>query len=656
MKNNDFEFIKNKFDADNITAPEGLSESAVKDMLDKADDKPVIKVRTNNKSTFFKAFIAVAACFAIVAVSISTVNYYNKWSVPLNAEPVQVEGIKTYKDYDELKNEIKEAEKEYGGILKNFGIISKSSAAVADGEISAESSDAANATGTGGKAESFASTNKQVDAVDEADIVKTDGKYIYYINDMRSRILIYSATDGKTELVSKIKSEDKHFSFSEMYIYGDKLIAVGSKTEYEEKESRDEDEEADGSDYDDGIYYDYYEGETYSYIYTYDITDRASPELVDTYEQSGYYNSSRMIGEYVYLISTYGRGYYYGYKNRDFIPCAGDGEEKEELAINDICGIEGAEYERYSVIGAVDVKSGKARKTKAVIGVNEQLYCNEKNLYLTGTYYKVDTEYTRIVKYSLDGTDIELKATGKAKGSVNDQFSMDEKDGNLRIALTDYRWGEGRDRNYLYVLDKKLEIIGQTEGFAKNEHIEAVRFIGDTAYVITFERTDPLFIIDLKNPKEPKITGEVKIDGFSSQLIPVDENTMLGIGFCTSEEEFGIVRDGLKLALFDISDKNEPKVLDEYEIKNADSAAQYSHKAITVNKDDGYFAIPFDSYSYDDYEDDYGFGALVIRADGGELSVKKHSTDEAVNRCTYIGNYLYALATDGGEVFSFEIQ
>ncbi|MBR6392049.1 MAG: beta-propeller domain-containing protein [Eubacterium sp.] len=650
---NDFDFIKEKFDSDNITAPESLSENAVMEKLNNAEEKPVIKVKSNNNRSFIKGFVACAACFAVVAVSLSAV-HFSKQPKVISPSPASNEGIVAYASYDELIETVKKAEKEnktyYGGFL------SKSKAA--DGEVAMESAaDSANTVGaTESAPESFASTNKQVEAVDEADIVKTDGKYIYYVNDSeRNRILIYSAKDGKTELVSKIVPDDYETYFSEIFISGDKLIAVGTRTVYE-KEGKSKREG-------DVIYYDGVERGAYAFVYTYDISNREKPELVDTYEQSGSYSSSRMIDSCVYLISNYGRWYYYGLKNSEFIPCAtGEDGKTDKLPIEDICGIDGTQATSYSVIGAVDTKSGKAaKKTKALLGVNNQIYCNEKNLYLTGTYYKNDTEYTRIVKYSVNGTNIELKATGKAKGSVNDQFSMDEKDGNLRIALTDYRWGDEKDRNYLYVLNKNLEIIGQTEGFARNEHIEAVRFIGDTAYVITFERTDPLFIIDLKNPKEPKITGEVKIDGFSSQLLPVDENTMLGIGFCTSEEEFGIVRDGVKLALFDISDKNEPKVLDEYELRNSDSEAQYNHKAITINPDSGYWAIPIESYySYEDedYADEYENGALEIRIKDGKLEVKNHKidADEYATRCTYIGSYLYVLTGESKNVYSFEIQ
>ncbi|MCR5207764.1 MAG: beta-propeller domain-containing protein [Eubacterium sp.] len=657
-KNDDFEFISQKFDNENITAPDSLSEDAVKEKLN-TESGNIIKVKT--KTPWYKTAVAIAACFAVVAVSVNVINYSKK-SAPVTPE-ANIGGIVEYKSYDELEKAIKEAQKEnetsYSYFFKNFGGIKKSMDS--DAALSAESAaDGASKSFNSDKSSSFATTNKQVDAVDEADIIKTDGKYIYYIgDDGRSVISIYSAEDGDTERVAEIEPEEaeKIFQFNEMYIYGDKLIAVGTRTEYRQEESETEDETADGSEVlDDGVYYNYYEGATYTFIYTYDLSDINNPKLVDKYEQSGNYVSSRMIDSCVYLISGYGRYYYYGVKE-SYIPCAtGEDGKTDKLPINDICGIEGAKSDYYTLIGAVDLDEKKnAKETKAVLGVNNEVYCNEKNLYLTGTNYSDDTEYTRIVKYSLNKTKIKLEATGRAKGSVNDQFSMDEKDGNLRIALTDYRWGDvKKDRNYLYVLDKNLDIIGKTEGFAKNEHIEAVRFIGDAAYVITYETTDPLFIIDLSKPTEPTILGEVKIDGFSSFLTPVDENTMLGIGFCTSEEEFGIVRDGLKLALFDISDKSNPKVLDEYEIKDSGSEAQYDHKALTINKEQGYWAIPLELYN--DGDGKFGEGALVIRIEDGEIKVKNYKTGDYIRRCTYIGNYLYAPEAYGETVYSFLLQ
>lgn len=647
--NNDFEFISKKFEEENINAPEALNAESIKEKLD--GDAKIIKLK--KKNSVLKSTVAIAACFAVIAVSVSFLNF-GKTFKPVLPTPAgaDIEGIVTFKSYNELEDALEEAQKDSEGgsyYLKNFdGIMSEKAGSVAD-DGNAVGMGGENNTGTGGSL-SFASTNKQVDAVDEADIIKTDGKYIYYIGEgNRSEIRIFSADNGKTELVSRISQPEKELYFSEMFVYGDKLLAVGNRNEFTQTKTKEEDEDADGSELRNGVYYNYFRGNVYSIIYTYDISNREKPELTDKYEQSGYYISSRMIDSCVYLVSKYDNRYY-GIKD-DSVPCAtGDEGKTEKLHIEDICSIEGTKSSCYSIIGAVDVESKKnAKKTKAVLGVNNEIYCNENNLYVTGTNYKDDTEYTRIVKYSLDETDIKLTATGNLKGSVNDQFSMDEKDGNLRIALTDYRWGEGKDKNYLYVLNGDLDLLGKTEGFAKNEHIEAVRFIGDTAYVITYEQTDPLFIIDLSNPSEPKITGEVKISGFSSFLTPVDENTMLGIGFATSEEEWGIVQDGLKLALFDVSDKNAPKVLASYEMREAYSPAQYRHKALTVNPEENYWAIPYEDYNG-------GQGVLIIRIENGKLLVNKETVKEAIQRCTYIGRYIYAPAHFEETVYSFEVK
>ena len=134
-----------------------------------------------------------------------------------------------------------------------------------------------------------------------------------------------------------------------------------------------------------------------------------------------------------------------------------------------------------------------------------------------------------------------------------------------------------------------------TDDFAKGEDIHAVRFSGDTAYVITFEYTDPLFVIDLSNPKKPIIKGSVKISGFSTNLIPIDSDTLLGIG--TANNISNPYAQGIKFALFDVSDPQKPTVLDSKTIKNTASEAQDTHKAILVNKSENYFAIPFEYHA-----------------------------------------------------------
>ena len=266
------------------------------------------------------------------------------------------------------------------------------------------------------------------------------------------------------------------------------------------------------------------------------------------------------------------------------------------------------------------------------------------------------------------------------RGYIDSQFSMDERDGYFRIATTSER--AGMDVNNLYVLDSKLKESGKVTGFARNESIKAVRFIGEKAYVITYEAIDPLFIIDLSDPEKPVIEGEVKIDGFSTLLIPVNESRLLGIGHATGDNGYGGEYDsGLKLALFDISDPSEPKVLDSKEFKDMSSIAQYDHHALMVNGDAGYFAIPYEVWTSEWIEDkeilveddseepsetdgpetpaedtlavsepDYTYdaGILLFKADDSINSVDQHKLEgSAALRSVYIGDWIYALDSDG---------
>ena len=163
---------------------------------------------------------------------------------------------------------------------------------------------------------------------------------------------------------------------------------------------------------------------------------------------------------------------------------------------------------------------------------------------------------------------------------------------DLGLGIIDGRYGlerGGIDVNNLFVLDPDLKEAGSVTGFARNESIKAVRYVGDKAYVITYEAIDPLFIIDLSDPEDPSIEGEVMIDGFSTLLVPVNEGRMLGIGHATGDNGYGGEYDsGLKLALFDISDPSHPAVLDSMEFKDMMSPAQSDHHALMVNAEAGY--------------------------------------------------------------------
>ena len=437
-------------------------------------------------------------------------------------------------------------------------------------------------------------------------------KYLVYKSDMSAVRKNASAADGytdSTEKVSEILLDDGVFA-SEMFLNDDTLIIIGT---------------------------DYYSADG-SIILVYDISDRTKPKLKTSYSQSGSFTDARMIGDVVYLISN---------NNVFDLPYYKINATRKQVDYSDICAVKNSDYNCYTFIGAFDTVTGESKSAKAVIGTSAQIYCSEDNLYLFSP-----TEYSlKVLKYELNGTKIALKAAGSVKGNINDQFSADEKDGYLRLATTYY--GNNAEINKLYVLDKSLKTVGSVSGFAKNEHIEAVKYIGDYAYVITYKTTDPLFIINLSDPYNPKITGEVEIEGFSTLLYPVDENTLLGVGYSTQVIEESYVEaertDGVKLVLFDISDKNNPKILDQKLFEDTYSAAQEEHKALMINKEKGYFAIPLEYNSSDEGE------VLLFGEKNGKIGViNEFSTPTSIERCTYIGDYIYGIDTYTENIYSFK--
>ena len=719
----DRDYIKELFDSDGITAPESLSEENMLAMLEKAGaaeadapggsrqtvqarlqtqpgtPDPVVKATETTPTN--KAEAAGPVGTGQTAKSEATSKVYEKkraswrpyvkrWAAVAAAAAIVLFGISGLFDIigpapdtsasgDELytfRNE-----HEINKVLKSmdtgisFGRIrfGNSPEVLTDYDTGAELMEYESAPDAGLKsneavgAEStpvtdssgYSETYLQVEDVDEADIVKTDGKYIYYVNTKRE-VVILEAKDGKAKKLSTIGSSGVENYIHDIYLKGDKLITIGKFYR------NDSDESASG-------------------IVVYDISDRSAPEFLYDFSQTGEILSSRMVGDYVYLVTND-----WVYKGKHNMPMCGSSDNLSTMKAGDICCVPEPHSTSYIVLSAIDVSAGKQGKsrTKAILGASEEIYCNDHNLYAISAEYDRDTYtyYTRIVRASLDGVNIRFNGTGRVRGYAINQFAMDESDGYFRIATTSER--DGMDVNNLYVLDSGLREAGKVTGFARNESIKAVRYFGSKAYVITYEAIDPLFIIDLSDPAAPAIEGEVMIDGFSTLLVPVSEGRLLGIGHATGDNGYGGEYDsGLKIVLFDISDPSEPKVLDSKEFKDMSSFAQDDHHALNINKQDGWFAIPYEIYRYDevfdgdviDFEEDaeepsdvidsddtgiatdepaveetHEAGILVFTAGDKFGSVDQHKLDATeLYRSVYIGDWIYAL--DGnGEVYSFK--
>ena len=687
----DRDYIKELFDSDGIVAPESLSEENMLAMLEKAEaaeaaetaktaqtqtEAPVKAAAPETGKVFEKkraswrpyaarwAALAAAAVIALFGIS-------GLFDIIGPAPDTSLVGdeLYTFKSEREINKVLKSMDGSSGFGRMNYGgepvtedydagnelveYESAPSESLKSNDVSG--SEPSTATGTS----DYSSTYIQVEEVDEADIVKTDGKYIYYVNANRE-VVIIEAKDGKTKRLATIGSSGLENYIHDIYLKGDKLITVG--TFY-----RDDSEE--GS----------------SGIVVYDISDRSDPEVLYDFSQTGSILSSRMVGDYVYLVTND-----WVYKGKRNVPMCGSSEDFGRMKADDICCMPEPNTTSYMVLSAVDVSSGKQGKsrTKAVLGASEEIYCNDHNLYVISSEYERDSyaEYTRIVRASLDGVNIRFSGTARVRGYAINQFAMDERDGYFRIATTSER--DGMDVNNLYVLDSDLKEAGKVTGFARNESIKAVRYFGDKAYVITYEAIDPLFVIDLSDPTDPEIEGEVMIDGFSTMLVPAGEGRLLGIGHATGDNGYGGEFDsGLKIVLFDISDPSEPKVLDSKEFEDMTSFAQSDHHALTINTKDGWYAIPYEVYRYeeltdgddmvvldDDAEEPFDVetddieiepeepavvethenGIMVFTAGDKFGKIDQHKLDaDQLFRSVYIGDWIYALDANG-DVYSFK--
>jgi uncharacterized secreted protein with C-terminal beta-propeller domain len=252
---------------------------------------------------------------------------------------------------------------------------------------------------------------------------------------------------------------------------------------------------------------------------------------------------------------------------------------------------------------------------------------------------------------------------------------MDEHGGYLRVATTAWNASAfaSQQSNNVYVLDQKLDIYGRLQNLAPDESIYSARFMGSRCYLVTFKQVDPLFVIDLTDPAQPKVLGELKITGYSDYLHPYDENHIVGIG---KETDAGLYQ-GVKISLFDVSDVANPKEIAKYEIgdRGTDSPVLYDHKAFLFDRSKNLLVLPVSVAEIDqsDYVGDlpswaYGEtvwqGAYVFDVSlerGLELRGKithcdsQDSTKSAlssyygysscsIERSLYIGNVLYTVS------------
>lgn len=519
------------------------------------------------------------------------------------------------------------------------------------------------------QARDYSTTNVQVEGVDEADFLKNDGKYIYIISGETLTIVeAFPPENAKIISESRIDGSPKA-----LFLAGDRLVVFATTTE--ERMTT-----VEGSVTPVPVW------RTVTHAYVYDISDREDPEQVRDVTFSGDYYDARLIGDHVYALTRESPVWV-----RDDILLPEVRTGTAEPIVPDVYRPKTPlqNYIFYTA-GAFSIRNdtGTPDAETFLLGYDTTLYASQKNLYIgyrnqgpvstagpagiavppveTGT-----RDRTLIHRLSIEGGEIDYRAMGEVPGHLLNQFSLDEYAGNLRVATTVEGWTrEGTTQyNNVYVLDSTMKTIGALEYIAPDERIYAARFAGDRLYLVTFKRIDPLFVIDLTDPKRPGILGELKIPGYSDYLHPYGPDHIIGIGKETSENEWGGVSvAGLKIALFDVSDVNSPTQVDSVVIGEAgtDSAALHDHKAFLFVEDRQLLVIPVSeikkvenpssrypgSYALETWQGAYvyrvsqkdGFTLLgrVAHAESG--SPYSWYTPDAVQRSLFMDDTLYTIS------------
>ena len=511
--------------------------------------------------------------------------------------------LETATDYDEVYTYLQSYQDEldslYATDSTDSGIVMYSNETADSGartDSSSSSSDSSTAS-TRAVDTSFSDTNVRTEGVGEADIVKTDGNYLYTLKANSKEISIVDIQSDQMKVVSTI-SLNENFQASEFYLSDQKLFVLGNM----QNTQVDSDSKT------------LYRGSC-TRIQTYDLTDINNPKSIGTVDQSGYYLTSRFKDGYLYVFSDY---YIYNAITKkdypSYVPLVGDNLLKQ----SDIYLPTNHAADQYLVVSSVSADDPeKAADQKAIMSENGEVYVSENNIYIyeyTNSSILADNlaakNQTILRKLSYNKGKLSGSALGKVKGYLNDSFSIDEYDNTLRLVTTvTHNVGSSSQSNSVYVLDADLKTIGKIEDLAKDEQVYSARFLGNTGYFVTYEQTDPLFSVDFSDPENPKILGKLKIPGFSEYLHFYSDNLLLGIGMDTDENG---ITNGVKVSMFDISDPSDVKEVSKYTLDQYYHSDVFSdYRAALVDPEKNLIGFPLsgsaDQYVILSYDKDQGF-------------------------------------------------
>ncbi|NBO92261.1 MAG: hypothetical protein EBV06_08105 [Planctomycetia bacterium] len=509
-------------------------------------------------------------------------------------------------------------------------------------------------------------TNNQEVGVEEADIFQTDGQYLYTIQN--GQLLIIDArTPDNLSIVGQVAIDGYATGF---YLMGDRVVVLSNTYEYDDSvwvgpvmpDIRIASPMRCG-----------WFGNPKTVVTTIDITDPTAPTIEHTTKLDGSLVDSRVVDGRAYVVLSNGisipqpeivntaagqvyesKSAYLARLQSNFLAClpgyTADGVEGSLIVGANVYMPRWSPNSQLLSIAVFDPLGDKAGPVgvTTTAGTSGTVYASTDSLYVASTdwssvWWGDGGTTTQIYKFALNGDSAPLDGIGAVSGTVLNQFSMDEDQGYFRIATTS-GWGNASTNSVFVLADTgdTLDEVGAIRDIGLTERIYSVRFEGDHGYVVTFRQTDPLYTLDLSDPTNPYIAGELKIPGYSGYLHEIGDGLVIGLG--RDADETGRVL-GLQVSLFDVNDFANPQRLTTYTFNNEAwggwSSAEWDHHAFSYFAAQGILAVPVSTWS------DQGVRSRleVLRIEkSGITSLGEVVHDSDVQRSLRIGGLLYSLS------------
>ena len=524
----------------------------------------------------------------------------------------------------------------------------------------------------------YSGTNVQEEGVDEPDLVKTDGKRLVTIAGGQLRVVDLTGPEPRVAATLRLGSQP--YLDGQLLLAGDRVLVlrphfpdVPTASPSPEPVPRPGAAEPDTAVGSIAPVPPYGGAPARTAVTAVDIADLAAPEIVEEVVLDGSLVAARMVGGVARLVLRSG--------SPDLPFLAPGGSERSvaaatannrrviaESTLEDwlpTYSVSGAEERRltdcrdiarpevFSGVGMLTVVSVDAQDPRpgpgsTVLGAGEIVYASAEHLYVTSTAWDAQTTTTDVHRFDIsDPVRTTYLASGRVAGRLLNSFSMSEHAGDLRVATTD----DAAEESSVTVLrqqDRALGVVGAVGGLGKTERIYAVRFLGDRGYVVTFRQTDPLYVLDLADPAAPKVTGELKIPGYSAYLHPIGDHRLIGVGQDASDQ--GRVQ-GTQVSLFDVSDPADPRRLANATLPQTGSEAEYDHHAFLWWAPSSLAVLPVQDHRTGTSE------AVGFRVADGEVQERGRVTQrdrQAIRRSIVLGDRLLTLSETGLQVNDLE--